>query len=155
MGDENACAGGANQRTWLIDGYNVLHAVLLGGRARSGDKAWRQATRDSLIERIRCSQTLGLGAAGASPSPEHRPGTAFVVFDGDRPASEADEEASLRIVFAPSADDWIVRQVRRAAQPSDLAVVSADRQLTERCRHAGAQVVSPRDFMAQCPAPNP
>ena len=150
-------AMGAKRGIWLIDGYNVLHTVLLGGQTRSGDKAWGRANRDRLIERIRGFETLGLGSASSSPNAAamQGPGIAFVVFDGNQPASEADQEAPLRIIFAPSADDWIVRQVRHASQPGDLVVVSADRQLTERCRHAGARVVSPRDFMARCPAPDP
>ncbi len=148
-------AMGAKRGVWLVDGYNVLHSVLLGGQARSGDKEWGRANRDRLIERIRGFEALGLGPASNSPLLENGPCSAFVVFDGNQPTSEEDQEAPLRIIFAPSADDWIVRQVRHASQPSDLVVVSADRQLTERCRHAGARVVSPRDFMARCPAPDP
>ena len=148
-------AMGAKRGVWLVDGYNVLHTVLLGGQARSGDKAWGRATRDRLIERIRGFETLGPGSASSPPSPENGPGIAFVVFDGKQPASEADQEAPLRVIFAPSADDWIVRPARHASQPGDLVVVSADRQLSERCRHAGARVVSPRDFMARCPSPDP
>ena len=140
---------------WLIDGYNVLHTVLLGGQVRSGDKAWRQASRERLIEQIRCFEALGPEPPEAPQPRKKRPGTAVIVFDGQRPAHDDDEEAALRIVFAPSADDWIVRRVRHAARPSDFAVVSADRQLTGRCRHAGAQVVNPRDFMARCPLPSP
>jgi len=140
---------------WLIDGYNVLHTVLLGGQIRTGDKAWRQASRERLIEQIRCFEALGPEPAEAPQPREKRPATAVIVFDGQRPALDDDEEAALRIVFAPSADDWIVRRVRHAARPSDFAVVSADRQLTGRCRHAGAQVVNPRDFMSRCPPPSP
>jgi rRNA-processing protein FCF1 len=56
----------------------------------------------------------------------------------------------VQVVFAPSADDWLLREVRSAENPSRVVVVTADRSLGDRARHAGASVVSPRDFLARC-----
>ena len=56
----------------------------------------------------------------------------------------------VRRFFAPSADDWLVAQVRASPAPDCLAVVTADRAVAGRARHRGAQVVSPRAFLARC-----
>ena len=122
---------------WLVDGFNVLHAVVLGGRDRSG--FWRAAERRRLIDRVR-----GL-ESGASE--------VWVVFDGPRPVEEAepDPDDRVRVVFAPSADDWLLGQVRSAREPGAIAVVTRDRKLAGRSRHRGARVVEPRDFLRRCP----
>jgi rRNA-processing protein FCF1 len=57
------------------------------------------------------------------------------------------------VVFAPSADDWLLQAVRDAEEPSALVVVTADRQLADRIRHRGARIVSPRTFLARCSTP--
>jgi len=165
----SAAAGGASQApdgatalrsapdpaTWLIDGYNVLHTVLLGGQPRTGSGGWGQAGRSRLLERVRGFEGLDPGSGDrpeADSGREDRPGTVWVVFDGRRPSPD-DAGANPRVVFAPSADGWIVRRVRSSSRPSALVVVSADRQLAGRCRHAGASVLSPRDFIGRCPSP--
>lgn len=139
-------------RVWLLDGFNVLHA---GWRDEQGpgsrDGWWRRDRRDRLLERIR-----GFDDADAE---------LWVVFDGDGaprpPAQEQEQEqeagtdgSRLRVVYAPSADEWIVQQVKRAEMPGAWVVVTGDRRLADRCRHHGARVVSPRRFLARCgPAP--
>ena len=120
---------------WLVDGFNVLHAGVLRGNDRQG--WWREEMRARLLERVAAFED----------------GTAdlWVVFDGQGPGADA-EVASLRprVVFAPSADDWLLAAVREAADPASIVVVTADRQLADRARHRGAQVVSPRVFLARC-----
>ncbi len=120
---------------WLVDGFNVLHAGVLRGNDRRG--WWREEVRARLLERIAAFED---GAAEL-----------WVVFDGPGPGGEA-EAASLRprVVFAPSADDWLLAAVRDAADPAAIVVVTADRQLADRARHRGARVVSPRTFLARC-----
>lgn len=124
---------------WLVDAYNVLHVVLLGGEDRS--EWWRARARDRLIERA-----------------AHLPiahGRVWLVFDGGVPAAETDAEvAGPRIVFTPSADDWIHRRARQSIGPAPR-VVTADRKLARRCRRAGARIVSPGDFIAACPLDPP
>ncbi len=118
---------------WLVDGYNVLHAAVLGGKDRS--QWWTGSRRRELLER----------AAGFDADVE-----IWIVFDGpDDSGSEAEPDGP-RCVFAASADDLLVDRVRRAEDPAEIAVVTADRQVAGRARGRGAQVVSPKDFLARC-----
>jgi predicted RNA-binding protein with PIN domain len=127
---------------WLLDGYNVLHAGILGGRDRS--QWWTESRRRELLER----------AAHFDARAE-----VWIVFDGpEDPAdasvgdesSDPDPETGPRCVFAPSADDWLVEQVRRADRPERITVVTADRRVAGRVRGRGAQVASPGAFLARC-----
>lgn len=133
---------------WLVDGFNVLHVALLHGRERG--RWWTAAARDQLLSRIRRFDG---------------PGLVSVVFDGPLPEPDPDRDQAIvadpadsptptvpRVVFAPSADDWLLREVRRHPTPDQLAVVTADRRLADRARHRGAQIRTPRDFLARCPA---
>ena len=148
-----------NASIWLIDGYNVLHTVLLGGKPREGTDWWGEAGRNLLHDRVRefdglaatCIHPPDAPEAGVSEPQAHEPqlGSVWIVFDGKRPAPQACD-ANPQIVFAPSADQWIVSRVRSAPDPQVLAVVSADRQVAGRCRHAGATVVAPQAFIARC-----
>jgi len=132
-------AGGAAPRVWLVDGYNVLHAGVLRGRDRRG--WWKAPAQERL---------LALAASFDDPRAE-----VWVIFDRRPDLSDADEPAlppgsRVRLVYAESADDWLVRRVRRAEDPASVAVVTADRQVQGRARHAGGQVVSPLAFLARC-----
>jgi len=139
--------------TWLVDGYNVLHACLLSGTDRS--RWWQAESRERVLS---LAEQLG------EPEAE-----IWVVFDGTgesqetyapRPELESDRESgrggradvtpAVHIVFAPSADDWITRRVRGAEKPDRIAVVTSDRQLAGRTAHRGARVVRPRAFLELC-----
>ena len=98
---------------WLVDGFNVVQVALLSGRER--DAWWTAPRREELLERV---------AAFEVPAAE-----VWVVFDGERPAEAA---SAVRTVFAPSADDWLLRRVREAPDPSLVHVVTADRRLAAR-----------------------
>lgn len=128
-------------RVWLLDGYNVLHVGLLHREDRS--RFWSRPHRDRLRARVECF--------------EERADEVWIVFDGSDPAGESDGQAAggarVRTVFAPSADDWLVKRVRAAERPDELAVVTADRRVAGRARHRGARVVSPGLFLARCPGP--
>lgn len=128
---------------WLVDAFNALHAVVLGGEAR--ERFWDRRGRGRLLER------LARGVPSGAPI--------VAVFDGTRPVEgdEAHPAAGLEVVFAPSADDWIVRRVRdhaaetpqgRAAPRHPVGVVSNDRKVVGRCRHHGAAIVAPGRFLA-------
>jgi predicted RNA-binding protein with PIN domain len=120
---------------WLVDGFNVLHAGVLRGNDRQG--WWREEMRARLLARV----------AGF----DDETAELWVVFDGSGPPADAElRSARPRVVFAPSADDWLLAEVRAAEDPSSVVVVTADRQLADRARHRGAQVVSPRAFLARC-----
>lgn len=126
-------------RTILVDGFNVLHATLLAGER---DAAWWGRTaRERLLDRV-----------GDWPEAED---VVWVAFDGREAAwSTGIRRAGPRVhsVFVPSADDWIVRCARRAAEPGRTIVVSADGQVAGRARSAGATVLTPWDFVARCRA---
>lgn len=132
----------AEPELWLVDGFNVLHAGVLRGRDRAD--WWRVAAQLRLVERVA----------------RFEPPTAriCVVFDAAHERSERcvppPSLARVEVVFAPSADDWLVREARRAPEPARLAVVTGDRQVAGRARHAGALVVSPRTFLARCTVPD-
>ena len=118
---------------WLVDGYNVLHAAVLGGKDRS--QWWTGSRRRELLERV----------SGFDADAE-----VWIVFDGPDDSGGADEPHGPHCVFAASADDWLVDRVRRAEDPSEIAVVTADRKVAGRARGRGARIVSPRDFLARC-----
>ena len=120
---------------WLVDGFNVLHAGVLRGADRRG--WWREEVRARLLARV---ATFDDAASEL-----------VVVFDGHGPLGEAELASERpRVVFAPSADDWLLAAVREARDPAAIVVVTADRQLADRARHRGARVVSPRAFLARC-----
>ena len=120
-----------------MDGFNVLHASLLSGEERS--EWWTASKRERLV---------GLARHFADPTAR-----IWIVFDGPHPASPAGDAAEperVQVVFAPSADDWIVKRVRSSEEPARIAVVTGDHQVAGRARHRGAQVAKPRDFLALC-----
>jgi predicted RNA-binding protein with PIN domain len=134
----------AAPRRWLVDGYNFLHAALLGNAPRN-NSWWGEANRARVIDAI---------SRFPDPAPE-----LVVVFDGQRePEGPASEAASLIagsgprcvIRFAPSADEWIVKELRSCPNPAEHAVVTADRRLASRARSKGARVETPTAFLRRC-----
>ena len=129
-------------RLWLVDGFNVLHAGVLHGRDRA--QWWTEPRREQLV-----ALAERFDDAGAE---------IWIVFDGigpdgSRPETPGEAPASrVRRIFAPSADDWLLAKVRTSQAPACLAIVTADRAVADRARHRGAQVVSPRSFLARCKA---
>jgi predicted RNA-binding protein with PIN domain len=120
-------------KPWYFDGYNILHAVLLG---RERDVTWWHRDFQQLV--VSWAETLIL----QSPI-DGAPIT--VVFDAQRPvaASETVNSAVLSVIYAPSADEWIVDTCRRTP---GAHVVSADRSLTDRAKAAGAVIFKPWAF---------
>ena len=123
-----------------IDGFNVLHAGVLIGRDRAG--WWQEPAQRRLIERVE---------EFANPTDME----IWVVFDR-RPSTEGravnvvSTDSRIRVNYASSADDWIVEQVAILAGHRTVTVVTADRPLRERVRHAGGGLCSPRQFLAEC-----
>lgn len=122
--------------------------------------SWWRSDRRSLLARL---------AAGLT-EPEAE---IFLVFDArhleraeeglppeERPAGNGDDEGSddekktrprVRIVFAPSADDWIIESLRRREDEAAVGrVVTADRPLANRARTLGAEIVATDRFLALC-----
>jgi predicted RNA-binding protein with PIN domain len=125
---------------WLVDGFNVLHVVLLHGESR--EAWWQSRGRERVVE---------LARAFDAPDAE-----VVVVFDGSQPppSDEAGDATGPRVIFAAPADDWLLTAVRTAPDPARVAVVTADRRLAARARHRGAQVVAPGIFAQRCRAAN-
>jgi hypothetical protein len=124
---------------WLVDGFNVLHAGVLQGRER-GDW-WRESSRAQLLE-----------LAGSFDDPEAE---VWIVFDGPRPVTATPETPRLRVIFAPSADEWLLGRLRSAPDPSRLSVVTGDQRLAVRSRRRGARVIRPREFLDRCRSAEP
>lgn len=125
----------ASRRLWLVDGYNTLSAGILGGEDRS--RWWRGACRERLLE-----HSSRFREAGAE---------VWVVFDGGDPSgSRVGADDHPKIVFAPDADAWLAARVRGSHEPQRVSVVTNDRRLAGRLRGAGAEVVSPADFLHLC-----
>lgn len=162
---------GSESRTgethWLVDAYNVLHAALLPGDLRSQIRWWDREGRERLINRVcrfrpghdpepdahKKDPSEGSNRTSDSRTESIMP-TLWIVFDGDRAApDEQDLPAHIRIIFAPSADDYLVSRSRRATPDESIYVVSSDKRVAGRCAHAGATVIKPTDFLAQCPEP--
>jgi predicted RNA-binding protein with PIN domain len=122
-------------RLWLVDGFNVLHAGVLVGRDRA--EWWNEARREQLLAIVERFE------------PEREDAEVWVVFDGPSAAEELAREGSrVRVAFARSADEWLVKRVRAAG--GSACVVTSDRQLADRARRRGAEVLSPRRFLARC-----
>jgi hypothetical protein len=119
---------------WLVDGFNVLHAGVLGDGERA--EWWREPSRARLLE---------LARSFDDPEAE-----VWIVFDGPHPAPATPATPRLRVVFATSADDWLLSRVRDAPDPSRLGVVTGDRRLAIRSRRRGARVIRPREFLDRC-----
>jgi hypothetical protein len=121
---------------WLVDGFNVLHAAVL----RPGDSRadwWKGRNRDRVVD---------LARAFDDPAAD-----VTIVFDGSEEPT-VPVEGGPKVVFAASADEWLLAAVRMAPEPGRVAVVTADRRLRDRLRDRGAQVVSPSAFAARCRA---
>lgn len=119
---------------WLVDGFNVVQRILLGGRER--DEWWTERHRAELLER-----------AARFDDAEAE---IWVVFDGSEAEPEESDARGPHRVFAASADDWLLARLRAAEDPEQIAVVTADRQLAERARRRGARVVGPGEFLRRC-----
>jgi hypothetical protein len=129
---------GEEEPLWLVDGFNLLHVGVLRGRAEGS--WWGPEGRRLVLERAASFR----GAAEA----------VVVVFDGPHPTEPG--RPPLQVVFAPSADDWLLARVREAADPGRLRVVTADRRLAARAQARGARVIAPAEFLGLCgPAEEP
>jgi len=124
---------------YLLDGNNLIGAVRRTARPSDAD---RTAFVAEIAERLRRTRAR-----------------ATIFFDGpagERPASLG--SLSVRVPDRESADDAIVREVGKAAVPSEVIVVTADRGLGARVRGAGGKVMAPSEFFDRFgarPSPGP
>lgn len=135
--------------TYLIDGYNLLHAI--GMIQRKVGPGGLEAARTRLLDFLAAS--FGDKANRVS-----------VVFDARHaPYGVAREQThrGLLVQFAPSkksADDAIEDAIEESATPKNLVVVSNDTRLQNAARHRGARFWSHHDlldfFEQQTPKPH-
>ena len=121
--------------TWVVDGMNVVGSI--------PDGWWRdrQGAMRRLVARL---------AELQSQSGER----VTVVFDGWPFELDA---AAVEVAFAPTrgrnaADDEIARRVAADADPRALTVVTSDRDLAERVRGHGAEVMTAGAFLRRLDA---
>lgn len=117
----------------LVDGFNLLHAVILQGRDRAN--WWNRDNQARVVQLV---------------SRYNGPEICQVVFDAARADSVRLEIAAGEgVVYAPSADDWIVQQVEQR-KGREVTVVSADRSLVDQAKRCGAARMSPWQFAEKC-----
>jgi len=124
--------------TYIIDGYNLLHAMgVLAGRVGPHG-----------LEKAR-GRLLGLhhGAFGEEASP------VTVVFDAAEapPGMEAEQDyRGMGVLYAlgnQEADDVIERLIRQASVPKTLHVVSDDHRIQKAARRRACQVRGCEEFL--------
>jgi len=137
----------------LVDGFNLLHAVVLHGEDRRG--WWSAAHQSRVVELVEGFSGERLRRYEAARGPEHALDPAVdielvVVFDAARPNSpRCPPSPSVDVCFAPDADAWIVEQAAGAAG-SRVIVVSRDRALQNRLHRHGVERMRPRHFERLC-----
>jgi hypothetical protein len=123
---------------YLIDGYNLLHALWPGDARQLHPGAWPRF-RKRLLDRL-------------IPHAGNVPGTVTVVFDTVRSSTDRQNEAVVRGVhvrFAagyPSADDLIEELIRTDPAPEGLTVVSDDRRVRDAARRRRCVVCGCLDY---------
>lgn len=99
--------------TWLIDGYNVAFQVHDDPDA---------GTRTRLV--AEAGRLAGLAAPGSM---------VVIVFDSSVDSASLPADRRARVVYAPSADEWIIEHAAEGT-----VVVSSDRRVREAAEAAGA-----------------
>jgi uncharacterized protein len=129
--------------TFLIDGYNLMHAFGLARRDMPAGAL--QKARQRFLDWL----------AGAV---DGRNAAVRVVFDSAKaadPSSETDHRG-VRVRFARgrTADDEIEELLLAESRPSEVTVVSNDGRLREAARRRGAAFQSSEDFTDWAIAPH-
>jgi len=146
--------GVEERRVILVDGFNVLHAVLLGQDRDA--RWWRRELRERLLRRVgdwpEGSDEIWVAFDGTQPSWSVWIEPVATVLPACPSNPRYPRGPTVHSVYVESADDWIVRRARRTPQPERTIVVTADRQVAGRARSAGCEVWTPWAFMARCPS---
>ncbi|HET9138065.1 NUDIX hydrolase [Actinophytocola sp.] len=129
---------GLRRPVLVVDCANVM-----GARA---DQWWRD--RAGAAARLRDDIGRAAGLTGIEPYDLCYPEIVLVVEGAARGIGAGD--TTIRVVDAPrGGDDTIVEQVAGTGPDTRPMVVTADRELRERCRAHGAAVLGPRWLLSQ------
>lgn len=110
---------------YFLDGNNLIGLVRRKARPEEDDRAALVAEISERLRRTRSSVRL--------------------FFDG--PAGRQTSLGRLTVTDAGgSADDAIVRELAASADPGQITVVTADRELSRRVRDAGGRTMPPGAF---------
>lgn len=113
---------------YFLDGNNLIGHVRRTARPGEDD---RSALVAEISERLR-----------------HTRSSVRLFFDG--PAGRATALGRLTVTDAGgSADEAIVRELSRSANPGQITVVTADRELCRRVRDAGGRTMPPDAFWSR------
>jgi len=116
---------------YLVDGFNLLHAVMLTDRTKVA--WWALAEQRHVVE-------LSEG---------FEQGEVCVVFD-ERGSDRVASTERVQVMFAPDADEYIVSHCAALQGRRPVVVVSADRSLCDRSLYRGAARLSPWKFAMRC-----
>jgi 8-oxo-dGTP diphosphatase len=114
--------------------------VVLPGAAEPADHAEFVLVLEGAAKAAAATIRAGQDAAAAEAGPD----AAAAVDTQDAEDAEDAKAGRIRVVEAPrSGDDTIVALVRELNMLRAVVVVTADRELGDRCRAAGATVLGP------------
>lgn len=124
--------------TFLIDGYNLLHAVGWANRRLGPGKL--EAARRRLLDWLADTVAVKSGAAHVR-----------VVFDAQKglasSAGQSHRGVLVQFAFRRTADDEIEELLEAEQTPAELVVVSNDTRLQESARRNGAKGWSSQEFL--------
>ncbi len=127
-------------KTFILDGYNVIHAV--PSLARKLDQSL-EAARSALVSECRVYHAQQKHAA------------IYIVFDGTRSEAEADlrqeRVGGIVVIFTrqrETADDRILSLLRTDRGRNEFVIVSNDTYVLNNSRAHGARVMSVDEFYA-------
>ncbi|MFN4173741.1 MAG: NYN domain-containing protein [Parachlamydiaceae bacterium] len=116
---------------YLIDGYNYLFRLL-----HKNEEV--RAIRDELISYLSRMSEEALVEISLVFDSKYQKGEHTRRKDGDFELVFTDE--------GESADDWILRELKRSKNPKVITVVTSDRRLAMHCRNYLAQTMECKDF---------
>lgn len=124
---------------YLVDGYNVLHAM--GLLPKSAAPGQLERARQALLGRI-------AGALGDEAS------QVVVFFDAAYAPSDLPRRAvvqGIQVIFSPPVRDadTLIEEWIRGMSAAATCVVSADRRLQQAARRKGCQHLSPEAFLEE------